>query len=79
MFPNFISRLLDQKCVSKKSSIFKLDPFLGDNEIIRVGGRISQANMEYKLRHAILLPKMVILHRPSSIFITGKLDIVAEK
>ena len=56
-FQNEISRLLDGKCVSKKSNIFKLDPFLDDHEIIRVGGRIRQSRIEYKLKHPILLPK----------------------
>ena len=56
-FQNEISRLLDQKCVSRKTNIFKLDPFLDDHEIIRVGGRIRQSRMEYKLKHPILLPK----------------------
>ena len=40
-----------------RKSIFKLDPFLDDHEIIRVDGRISQSRMEYKLKHPILLPK----------------------
>ena len=44
-FQNEISRLLDGKCVSRKSNIFKLDPFLDDYEIIRVGGRIRQPRM----------------------------------
>ena len=56
-FQNEISRLLDGKCVSRKSNVFKLDPFLYDQEIIRVGGRMRQSRMEDKLKHPILLPK----------------------
>ena len=56
-FQNEISRLLDGKCVSRKSNIFKLDSFLDNHEIIRLGGRISQSRMEYKLKHPVLLPK----------------------
>ena len=56
-FQNKISRLLDRKCVSKKSNILKLDPFLDNHEIIGVGGRFSQFRMEYKLKHPILLAK----------------------
>ena len=56
-FQNEISRLLDGRCVSRKSNIFKLDPFLDNHEIIRVGGRIRQSRMEYKLKHSIVLPK----------------------
>ena len=40
---NEISRLLDGKCVSRKSNIFKLDPFLDDHEVIRVGGSNRQS------------------------------------
>ena len=40
-----------------QGNIFKLDPFLDDHEIIRVGGKTSQSRMEYKLKHSILLPK----------------------
>ena len=56
-FQNEISRLLEGKCVSRKSNILKLDPFLDDHEIIRIGGRISQSRMNFKLKHPILLPK----------------------
>ena len=56
-FQSEISRLLDGRCVSRKSNIFKLDPFLDNHEIIRVGGRIRQSRMEYKLKHSIVLPK----------------------
>ena len=56
-FQNEISRLLDGKCVSRKSNIFKLDRSLDDHEIIRVGGTIKQSGIVYKLKHPILLPK----------------------
>ena len=42
-FQNEISRLLDGKCVSRKSNIFKLNSFLDDHEIIRLGGRNRQS------------------------------------
>ena len=56
-FQNEISRLLDGKCVSRKSNIFKLDRSLDDHEIIRVGGTIKQSGIVYTLKHPILLPK----------------------
>ena len=55
-FQNEISRLLDEKCVSRKSNCFQLDPLLDDHEI-RVVGRISQFRMENKRKHPILLRK----------------------
>ena len=75
-FQNKTNRLADGKYVSRKSNISKLDPFLDDHKVIRVGGRISQSRMEYKLKHPILLSKyqrMVILHQSSLFFITEEL------
>ena len=34
-----------------------LDPFLDANGIIRVGGRIRKSDMEYSIKHPILLPR----------------------
>ena len=56
-FQNYIRRLVDGKYVSRKGKIFKLDPFVGDHEMIEVGSRTSQSRMEYKLKHPILLSK----------------------
>ena len=56
-FQNKTNRLADGKYVSRKSNISKLDPFLDDHKVIRVGGRISQSRMEYKLKYPILLSK----------------------
>ncbi|XP_067048714.1 uncharacterized protein [Acropora muricata] len=46
------------KQVTKGSSpIHRLDPVLDDNGILRVGGRIQQADVPYDVKHPILLPK----------------------
>ena len=46
------------KQVTKGSSpIHRLDPVLDDNGILRVGGRIQQADVPYDVKHPIILPK----------------------
>ena len=39
------------------SPLFKLDPFLDSNGILRVGGRLTQANMSNNFKFPIVLPK----------------------
>ena len=62
-FPDEVKLLkgnLDErgKVQKKKSTIFKLDPFMdSESLIIRVGGRIGDANVSQNIRHPILLPK----------------------
>ena len=58
-FQNEISRIIDEKCFSRQSNLFKLGPFLGNHKIIRASGKISQYRMKYKLKHPILLTKNV--------------------
>ena len=53
-FQNEISK---RKVCFKEEKHFQVDPFLDYHEIIRLGGRIRQSRMEYKLKHPILLPK----------------------
>lgn len=46
--------------VAKSSSVLRaLNPFL-DCDIIRVGGRLRQAELDYKVKHPIILPKSQI-------------------
>ncbi|XP_075152891.1 uncharacterized protein LOC142226662 [Haematobia irritans] len=44
------------KPVHKKSSLFSLNPFVDDNGIIRVGGRIANGDLNYHERHPIIIP-----------------------
>ena len=41
----------------KGSQLYHLDPFLDDYGILRVGGRLRRAEMEYGEKHPIILPK----------------------
>ncbi|VDI06964.1 Hypothetical predicted protein [Mytilus galloprovincialis] len=43
--------------MKKKSSLYKLDPFLDQDGIIRVGGRIRRADLSIDLKHPIILPR----------------------
>ena len=40
----------------KKSSLFRLDPFVDDNGILRVGGRLRRADVSFELAHPVILP-----------------------
>ena len=41
----------------RKSTLYRLDPFVDDNGILRVGGRLRRARPEYKEKHPAILPK----------------------
>ena len=40
----------------KTSSLFHLDPFLDENSVLRVGGRIKHAMVSFDVKHPIILP-----------------------
>ncbi len=46
-----------KRTVSKSSTLVRLDPFIDENGLIRVGGRIRSANMDDRVKHPIVLPK----------------------
>ena len=54
-FPE-ISVLKSGKGLKKGSSFYKLDPILVDN-ILRVGGRLTNADLAFDLKHPIILPE----------------------
>lgn len=47
----------DQKQLNSKSKILNLHPFLDSESIIRVGGRLRHAPIEYSRKYPIILPK----------------------
>ncbi|XP_072403050.1 uncharacterized protein [Diabrotica undecimpunctata] len=49
--------LLSKSCKIRKGSIKFLSPFLDDNGILRVGGRLKHSPWSFEKRHPILLPK----------------------
>lgn len=54
-FPSELSTLLDKKEIHHKSSLISLNPFLSSENLIRVGGRLSNSNYSYDTKHPILL------------------------
>ena len=45
------------RTVKKSSSLYKLDPFLDKDGILRVGGRLRQSSIPYDVKHPVILPK----------------------
>lgn len=56
-FAQEFNDLSKNKNIDNKSSLKTLNPFLDDNNIIRVGGRIDNSQLSYDSKHPILLPK----------------------
>ncbi|GBN95285.1 hypothetical protein AVEN_207930-1 [Araneus ventricosus] len=55
-FAKEITAIQDGKSVPVSSKLKSLDPFLDSNSILRVGGRLKNANLEYDAKHQIILP-----------------------
>ena len=43
--------------MKKTSSLYRLYPFLDSDGILRLGGRITRANVPYELKHPVILPR----------------------
>ena len=46
-----------RKGMTRSSSIHRLDPFLDEYGILRVGGRIEWTDLSYEMKHPVILPK----------------------
>ncbi|XP_036143399.1 uncharacterized protein LOC118645797 [Monomorium pharaonis] len=55
LFSNEINRLTNHQNVASKSSIAGLRPFLDQDCVMRVGGRLRLAPIPFRMRHPILL------------------------
>ena len=53
--------LKSNKKVLKSSPIIKLDPFLDEDQLLRVGGRLRKGNIQTKEKHPIILPKKEVV------------------
>lgn len=48
--------LVDKKPVNKSSRLITLTPFIDDNQLIRVGGRLEKSSITYDQKHPVVLP-----------------------
>lgn len=55
-FDDEIKLLKSDKRLKKSNQLMKLSPFLDSDDIMRVGGRLSRADIPYSAQHQILLP-----------------------
>lgn len=55
-FADEISTLSIKKSVSRSSKLISLSPFLDEEGLLRVGGRIDKSDLPYDARHQLLLP-----------------------
>lgn len=62
-FKEEIQQLKTRGTVSSASRIANLNPFLDENGIIRVGGRLKNATMPYMQKHPMVLPKEAHISR----------------
>ncbi len=44
-------------CLKKTSSLCRLDPFIDNKGLLRVGGRINRADTPYHIKHPVILPR----------------------
>ena len=62
----------------RRSSLYRLQPFLDDRRMLRVGGRLRRAKMEYEEKHPVILPKsshlttLIIRHYHEQVHHQGK-------
>lgn len=57
VFGEDVDRIKSGKSVSSSSKIYKFNPFLDDDGVLRVGGRLQQATWPFQRKHPILLDK----------------------
>ena len=55
-FPDELKTLERGEPISNKSPILSLNPFLSKDNLIRVGGRLRNARLQFDTRHPILMP-----------------------
>ena len=55
--PESRQSLRERRTVLRKSSLFRLDPFLDKDGVLRVGGRIHRSDLGFEEKHPIILPK----------------------
>lgn len=55
--PESRSSLNQRRRILQKSTLYRLDPFVDEDGILRVGGRLQRSDLTFEERHPVLLPK----------------------
>ncbi|GFW55936.1 integrase catalytic domain-containing protein [Trichonephila clavipes] len=77
-----IDALKKGKGVSKTSKLKALDPFLDENSLLRVGGRLCNADLPFEAKHQIIIPskhkftKLLFEHMHKKFFHIGAQGLV---
>ncbi|GFW38313.1 integrase catalytic domain-containing protein [Trichonephila clavipes] len=77
-----IDALKKGKGVSKTSKLKALDPFLDENSLLRVGGRLCNADLPFETKHQIIIPskhnftKLLFEHMHKKFFHIGAQGLV---
>jgi len=58
---NEIADLRSGKMVHSGSCLMALDPFIDDQGLVRVGGRLAYAPVQYNTKHPIVLPSKSLI------------------
>ena len=51
------------KCVKKSSSVYKFNPYIDNNGLLRVWGWLNQSTMDESVKNSLLIPKSSVLAR----------------
>lgn len=62
-FSEEINSLKNGKELSSKSKLLQFNPFLDRNGVLRIGGRLKEALIDFDSKHQIIIPKNSILSR----------------
>ncbi|XP_050312840.1 uncharacterized protein LOC126747925 [Anthonomus grandis grandis] len=62
-FPREYNDLKNLKNISPKSKLLKLNPYLDQDGLIRVGGRLKHSDFNYEKRHPAILPGRHVLSK----------------
>ena len=52
------TRIVNELKLKKTSVLYKLDPYMDDYGLLRVGGRIDKCNLPHDVKHPVILPKV---------------------
>ena len=72
------TRARQKRNATKKSNLHRLDPFLDDQGVLRVGGRLRRSNLSFPEKHPVLLPKghhlshLVVRHQHEKVHHQGR-------